>query len=137
MSVPDKKEVMRKVALTAVAVLSLTACGTKTVVKEVAPAPTNPPVTAPTTNKYDDYVDFVRSNSGQGYTASTSEIVEAGDLVCSALDSGRSVQSVAGMMEEVANTASDIEVYAAVLFGAVQYLCPEYYIQMSEYLASI
>ena len=127
---------MKKVTALVIASLALSACGTKTIVKEVSPAPTSPPITKPATNKYDDYVGFVRNNSGQGYTASTSEIVEAGDLVCSALDSGRSVQSVAKMMEELANTASDIEVYAAVLFGAVQYLCPEYYIQMSEYLAS-
>lgn len=128
---------MKKAPAVIVATLLFSACGTKTVVKEVAPTPTTPPVTAPATNKYDDYVKFVRDNSGQAYSAATSDIVEAGDLVCSALDSGRDVREVANMMEGLANTSSDIELYAAVLYGAVQYICPEYYIQMSEYLASV
>lgn len=132
-----QKEVMKKVALTAVAVLSLTACGTKTIVREVAPTPTDAPVTAPATNKYDDYVAWVKNNSGQANSASNSQIIETGDTICNALDSGRSIKEVADLMTETANTASDIELYAAVLYGAVVYLCPEYRAEMNEYLASV
>lgn len=128
---------MKKVTALVVVSLALSACGTKTVIREVAPTPTNPPVTAPATNKYDDYVSWVKNNSGQANSTSNSQIIETGDLVCSALDSGRTIKEVATLMQETASTSSDIELYAAVLYGAVKYLCPEYQQAMTDYLASV
>lgn len=128
---------MKKVTAFIIASLALSACGTKTIVKEVAPTPTNPPITAPATNKYEDYVAWVKSNSGQANTTSESLIIETGDTICTALDAGRSVKQVADLMQENAVSSSDVELFAAVLYGAVQYLCPEYKQDMSNYLASV
>jgi hypothetical protein len=128
---------MKKVAFIVATTIVLGACGTKTIVKEVAPVSTNPPITAPATNKYEDYVAWVKSNSGQANTTSESLIIETGDIICNALDAGRSVKQVADLMEESAVSSSDIELFAAVLYGAVQYLCPEYRQAMTDYLATV
>ena len=98
---------------------------------------TNPPAApAPTTNKYDNYMDHVLANSGQANTADPSKLIEFGDLVCETLDEGNSVAYVAALLESYVAKKSDAELFAAVMTGAVLYICPEYKSQMSAYLNS-
>lgn len=103
-----------------------------------APAPvvTNPPITAPPANKYDQYMDHVLNNSGQANTWSKADVIEFGDLVCQALDNGNSVRQVVNLLEGYAKTNSDVEFFASVAFGAITYICPEYTTALDAYLNS-
>jgi len=101
---------------------------------------TNPPAapsgSSSTKNKYDNYMDHVLANSGQANTADPSKLIEFGDLVCETLDEGNSVAYVAALLESYVAKKSDAELFAAVMTGAVLYICPEYKPAMSAYLNS-
>ena len=103
-----------------------------------APAPvvTNPPVTSPPENRYDQYMAHVLNNSGQANTWSKAKIIEFGDLVCQALDNGNSIRSVVSLLNNYANTTSDAELFASVMFGSITYLCPEYESDLQVYLGN-
>lgn len=129
--------------------LLATACGSTTVIKEVAPSTTAEPVketvvvTVPvqvptkSTNKYDDYMDHVLNNSGQANSSWTkSQLIEFGDLVCGALDNRSSVRDVVNLMNQYAVTSSDTELFVSVLVGAVMNLCPEYQYDLESYIRS-
>ena len=102
-----------------------------------APIVTNPPITAPPANKYDQYMDHVLNNSGQANTWSKADVIEFGDLVCQALDKGNSIPAVVRLLESYAKTNSDVEFFASVVFGSITYICPEYKYAMDEYLAGL
>ena len=126
---------MKKIlALALVSAAVLSACGTKTIIKEVAATTTAAPYVAPVTNKYDDYYAHVLQNSGQANSEPKSDVIEFGDLVCQALDSGRSVQYVVTLLNGYADSISDQELYAAIITGAILYLCSEYNGQLQNYL---
>jgi NADPH-dependent glutamate synthase beta subunit-like oxidoreductase len=98
---------------------------------------TNPPAApAPTTNKYDNYMDHVLNNSGKANSWNKSDIIEFGDLVCQALDEGNSVRAVVNLLNGYASTTSDVEFFASIMTGAVINICPEYKPAMSLYLNS-
>jgi hypothetical protein len=96
-----------------------------------APAPQ-----APSTNKYDDYMDYVLNNSGQANTWSKADVIEFGDLVCQALDNGSSIRSVVNLLNGYAKTNSDVEFFASVMIGSIRHLCPEYQTDLDYYLNS-
>lgn len=141
---------MKKYIISASLTLALTACGSTTVIKEVAPSTTVEPVketvvvTVPVevpapakTNKYDDYMDHVLNNSGQANsTWSKAQLIEFGDLVCGALDNGNSIRDVINLMNSYAVTSSDTELFVSVLVGAVMNLCPEYTYELESYVRS-
>jgi len=101
-----------------------------------APIVTNPPVTAPPVNKYDQYMNHVYNNSGQANTWTKAQLIEFGDLVCNALDNGTSIPRIVSLLEGYAKTNSDIELFASVAFGSITYICPEYKYALDEYLAN-
>ena len=140
---------MKKYIFLTSTLLSLTACGTTTVIREIAPSTTESPkqtvvVTVPVevpvqkpNNKYDDYLDHVLNNSGQANTSWTeSKLIEFGDIVCSSLDSGTSISRVVSIMESNSVTNSDTELLVSILVGSVTYLCPEYAYDLKAYIAS-
>lgn len=102
-----------------------------------APVVTNPPITAPPANKYDQYMNHVLNNSGQANTWSKAKVIEFGDLVCQALDEGTDIRRVVNLLESYGKTESDFEFFASVVFGAVTYICPEYTYAMNEYIAGL
>lgn len=93
-----------------------------------------PDTTAAQTNKYDLYYQHVLNNSGQANLVSKADVIQTGDLVCQALDAGNSIADVISVVDSTAETTSDAEYGASVIFGAVTYLCPEYDAMMRSYL---
>lgn len=146
---PEKKETVTfnkknlAIAFLAVSIFILLIAiiipGDKSSSPDTAPTPivTNPPITAPPANKYDQYMDHVLNNSGQANTWSKADVIEFGDLVCQALDKGNSIPAVVRLLESYAKTNSDVEFFASVVFGAITYICPEYKYAMDEYLAGL
>lgn len=120
--------------LTAASILIAGCGGTKTIIREVAPSPTEAPYVAPATNKYEDYYSHVLTNSGQANSEPKSDVIEFGDIVCQALDAGRSVAFVVDLLNGYAESNSDQELYAAIITGAILYICPEYNSQLQSYL---
>ena len=110
-----------------------------------APASTPPTTTttqapettlAPVVNKYDTYLEHLYNNSGQANTWSKAQLIEFGDTVCQALDQGSTVRQVVNLLSSYAKTPSDIELFAAVAWASITYICPEYKTQMDNYLNS-
>lgn len=106
------------------------------VTTDPAPVVTNPPVTSPPKNKYDDYVNHVLNNSGQANNWSKAKLIEFGDVVCETLDNGSSIRSVVNMMESYAANNSDVEFFASVAMGSIYYICPEYIPALNAYLGN-
>lgn len=124
---------MKKTMSAIILSVGLVSCGTKTIVKEV-PQSTNAPVVTSGANKYEQYVDFVKANSGQAYSYTDAQLIETGDLVCAALDSGKSIPTITQILEDTARNQSDIELFASVMYSAIQYICPEYKAALSSHL---
>jgi hypothetical protein len=93
-----------------------------------------PPATTPIVNKYDQYMDHVRSNSGQSYSWPASKVIEFGDVVCTTLRNGSAVSSVVSLFDRYAKTDSDTAFFAAVMTGTVMYICPEYTADLQAYI---
>ncbi len=125
---------MKKLLALSMVAVSLSACGTQTIIKEVTATTAEAPYVAPVTNKYDDYYAHVLKNSGQANTEPKADVIEFGDLVCQALDNNNSVQYVVKLLNGYAESNSDIELYAAIITGAIMYLCPEYNTDLQNYL---
>ena len=92
-----------------------------------------PAATTPV-NKYDSYYQHVLNNSGRANSMSKSDVIQLGDLVCQAFDDGNSVAAVVDVMSSVSSNSSDIELAAAAMWGATEYICPEYKPMMQAYL---
>lgn len=88
------------------------------------------------TNKYDDFMAYARENSGQANAMGSAELIEYGDLVCQSLDNGYSIATVVDTVSRASGTASDLELGAAVISGAISYICPEYTQALETYLGS-
>jgi hypothetical protein len=117
---------MKKVILTALAVLSLTACGKETI-REVLV--TTPPTEAPATpevNKYDAYLNSLYDNSAQARTWTEDQLLKFGTLVCDAFGSGNTLARVIDVLQPYSNGSYDDELFAAIIAGSVTHLCPEY-----------
>ena len=128
---------MNKLFISLLGAVALSACGTTTIVREV-PASTAPVpiVTAAVVNKYDKYYEYVLNNSGQANTSSKADIIEMGDLVCGALDKGNSIDAIVRVLSRASTGQSDNELYAAVVYAAITYLCDEYSGQLNAYLSN-
>jgi hypothetical protein len=102
----------------------------------VAPAPvvTAPP--APPVNKYDAYLEHVYNNSGQANTMTKAKLIEYGDIICNALDSGRTIPWITNYLSENSSGQSDIELYASIVYGSITYICDEYKGDLNLYLNS-
>lgn len=116
---------MKKVILTALAVLSLTACGKETI-REVL-------VTTPTTeapvvelSKFDQYLEFLYVEAAQSRSWSEDQLLELGTTVCQVFDQGGTVQGLITIFNNNSTGKYDDEFYASIIAGSVLYLCPEY-----------
>ena len=112
-------------------VWALTSCGKETVIREVlvttpTPATEAPAETQPKSNKYDQYIEFVLDNSGQARDWTESDLIETATLVCGAFDDGASLDSVVTVFSNNSSGDYDNELFAAIIGGAVTYLCPEW-----------
>lgn len=110
---------------------ALTSCGKETVIREVlvttpTPATEAPAETQPESNKYDQYIDFVLDNSGQAREWSDSDLIETATLVCNAFDNGASLDSIVTVFSDNSTGTYDDELFAAIIGGAVTYICPEW-----------
>lgn len=117
------------IATATVMPLALVSCGKETVIKEVLV--TIPPTTAAQSepveqNKYDKYLDFVLDNSGQAREWRESDLIETATLVCGAFDGGASLSGVVGVFSDNSTGSYDDELFAAIIGGAVTYICPEW-----------
>lgn len=102
-----------------------------------APVVTDPPApAAPPVNKYDSYLAHVYNNSGQANSMTKAKLIEYGDIICNALDSGRSVAWIADYLSQNSSGSSDIELYASIMYGAITNICPEYEYDLKVYLNS-
>lgn len=116
---------MKKVILTALAVLSLTACGKETIREVlVTTPPTEAP--APELNKYDAYLNSLYDNSAQARTWTEDQLLKFGTLVCDAFASGNTLARVIDVLQPYSNGSYDDELFAAIIAGSVTHLCPEY-----------
>ena len=107
----------------------LASCGKETVIKEVlvtAPPATEVPAEIVKENKYDQYINFVLDNSGQARDWTESDLIETATLVCGAFDDGASLDSVVTVFSNNSSGDYDNELFAAIIGGAVTYLCPEW-----------
>ncbi|CAB4142529.1 Domain of unknown function DUF732 [uncultured Caudovirales phage] len=116
---------MKKVILTALAVLSLTACGKETV-REVLV--TTPPTEAPVVelSKFDQYLEFLYVEAAQSRSWSEDQLLELGTTVCQVFDQGGTVQGLITIFNNNSTGKYDDEFYASIIAGSVLYLCPEY-----------
>lgn len=98
-------------------------------VNQASPAVTDAPI-----NKYDAYYEHVLNESGRANSMSKADVIQLGDLVCQAFDEGNSVAAVVSVMSRASSDSSDIELAAAAMWGATEYLCSEYKPMVQAYL---
>ena len=91
---------------------------------------------APVLNKYDAYLEHVYNNSGQANTISKQNLIDYGDTICHSLDNGNSIAWIVNYLSNGSNGASDNELYASVVYGAITYLCDEYKGDLNLYLST-
>jgi len=116
---------MKKVILTALAVLSLAACGKETVREVlVTTPPTEPPVVE--LSKFDQYLEFLYVEAAQSRSWSEDQLLELGTTVCQVFDQGGTVQGLITIFNNNSSGKYDDEFYASIIAGSVLYLCPEY-----------
>lgn len=111
----------------------LASCGKETVIREVLVTTPTPATEAPVEtlpvykeNKYDKFVAFVNNNSGQARSWNESDLIELASLTCEAFDNGASLSQVIDVFSSSSSGKYDDELYAAIIGGAVTYICPEW-----------
>ena len=110
---------------------------TPTTIASVSNYDETPTYTVPASvNKYDAYLEHVYNNSGKANTMDKSELIEFGDVVCQALDNGKTIGAIVGILENSSNDTRDSELYASIVFGAITYLCDEYASDLRFYIGS-
>lgn len=128
---------MKKVILTAMAVLSLAACGKETIREVLVTTPPTeaPATTLPQANKYDNYLITLYENSAQARSWTDSDLLEFGTIVCESFDNGATLDSVLTTMSNYSTGKYDDELFAAVIASAVMHLCPEWQSYVSAQLS--
>ena len=124
----NRKHLLAVVATIAMPAI-LASCGKETVIREVlvtSPPATGAPAEPVEQNKYDQYIDFVLDNSGQAREWAESDLIETATLVCGAFDDGASLDSVVTVFSNNSSGDYDNELFAAIIGGAVTYICPEW-----------
>ena len=99
-----------------------------------APAPVITAAPAPPVNKYDAYLEHVYNNSGQANTMTKAKLIEYGDIICEALDNGRSIAWITSYLSTYSEGQSDVELYASIIYGSITYICDEYKGDLNLYL---
>jgi len=80
----------------------------------------------PTVEEYRQYLDSVRKSSTEAESMDDSFLIGEGELICSYLDDGFSVDEIINGMAEVNNSDEDLKIAAHVLGSSIRYICPEY-----------
>ena len=119
---------MKKVMAIAIVAVSLSACGTKTIVVEKSPDTTEAkaPVTVATTQTGDSSTNFLNGLSNdypsEVATLGKSKALEMGHLACGAIDEGSTLADFARLA-----TANNVDAgfIGALIREAVHNFCPE------------
>jgi len=120
---------MKKVILTALAVVSLAACGKETVREVLVTVPLTPSSTeapAPELNKFDQYLYSMYDSAAQSREWTDAELLEFGSIVCDSFDAGLSLSKVLSVFDQYSSGSYDDEFFVAVIGNAVLYLCPNH-----------
>jgi hypothetical protein len=114
-----------KAAIVIASLSILAGCGKETI-REVLV--TTPPVESPSveSSKYDQYLDFLYSESAQAREWSEKELLELGSLVCDYFAEGGKLSGLVDIFVSESNGSYDTEFYAVIMAGSVTLLCPEY-----------
>lgn len=91
----------------------------------------------PVSNKYDRYYEYVLDNSGRANTMPKSDVINLGDLICQYLDSGNSIAELVALLAEKSADTSAQELSAEGIFGAIEYLCPEYRSNLQTHIENL
>jgi hypothetical protein len=108
----------------------------ETVTNTPAPAQTYAPAPPPVVSKYDAYLEHMYNNSGQANTITKAKLIEYGDLVCNALDSGRTIPWIVNYLSSNASDQSDVELFASLVYASITYICDEYKGDLNLYLSN-
>jgi hypothetical protein len=121
------------IAAAAALTFSISACGgaatpTVTVTKEVTAAPAPAPQSqqeyeSDMTFDPSEYLAYLRSKDSAFWSIEDGTAVEAGTSVCLALASNTSVDAIVTKAIDAGLTSTQS---AAIIVGAVRYLCPQY-----------
>lgn len=122
------------VAAFAFLILVIVAPGDKKEAVNNTPAPVQTYAPAPVVNKYDAYLEHMYNNSGQANTITKAKLIEYGDLVCNALDSGRTIPWIVNYLSSNASNQSDVELFASLVYASITYICDEYKGDLNLYL---
>ncbi len=113
-----------KRALTVAALILLTSCTTERVVY-VEPTTTETARPSKSINvREKEYLRFVENTFGDIYGL-TQDVLAAGWRICDRADEGWTVQDFIEDSMGIAETRETQELFAAVIAGALNYLCPE------------
>lgn len=119
---------MKKIILSAMAIVALAGCG-KTTVKEVlvtTPEPAPTPITAEDMNKFDSYLNALYDNSAQARSWSEDDLLHLGTLVCQTFDNGGTLDMVLNIFSQNSSGRYDDELFSAIIAASVVHLCPEW-----------
>ena len=125
-------------ALALAAIFSISACSggsaspVVTVTKEAAPAPAPAPAPdyGPDTS---GYIEYLHSKDPSFRAIDDATSIETGNSVCLALGTGNSVETI--VMAGI-NAGLESEQVAAIIVGAVGFLCPEYMADVQDQVQS-
>lgn len=109
---------------------------TQTQTVDTTPAPVQTYAPAPVVSKYDAYLEHMYNNSGQANTITKAKLIEYGDLVCNALDSGRTIPWIVNYLSSNASNQSDVELFASLVYASITYICDEYKGDLNLYLSN-
>jgi hypothetical protein len=128
---------MKKIIISACALIALTACGSKTVYVTDTEVPNSPEKTivkttdapvvtpAPTTQapwtEEDEFIYDIESNYSGTIYVSSSQMIETGRIVCESLLDGMTGQEVVWAIE---NAGGELEFVQLVALSAVANFCP-------------
>jgi hypothetical protein len=121
-------------AAIAILIVVLAIPGDKKETVTTTPAPVQTYAPAPAVNKYDSYLEHVYNNSGQANTMTKAKLIEYGDIICEALDNGRSIAWITSYLSTYSEGQSDVELYASIIYGSITYICDEYKGDLNLYL---
>ena len=120
---------MKKIILSALALVSLSACGKETIREVLVTTPsTEAPATtkAPAGNKYDNYLTALYDHSAQARTWDENDLLELGTLVCQTFDNGGTLDMVLNIFSQNSSGRYDDELFSAIIAASVIHLCPEW-----------
>ncbi len=120
-----REESMKKLLTIAIASIALTACGTRTVVVEQAPAPTDAPVyePAPSYSNEENFLNgLTADHPSEVSRLGKTSVIELGRLTCGTIDEG---STLADFVDMANKTGVSPEFIGSLIRESVENFCPE------------